>query len=1302
MPDIKQEITFLKGGVNTDDDPKYLGEGDVLFAENNITGEMGNNGLRVNLKGDTQVTFNPDPIPVYGSVPVYSPGLDGIVYASAVQPDGKVIFVGGFTHYNGVLYNRIIRFNTDGSVDPTFNVGTGFNGLVRTILIDGYIYLGGDFTSFNGTPCNHTISIDLDGSINSSFIYGTGFNGSIFNITKQVDGKLLYCGQFSNYNGTQFGQYYTGDIIRLNKDGSYDTSFTVGHGFNLEAFCIVENPIDLRIHVGGFMTKYQDTWDCISYARLNHDASMYENRQFSANAVVFSMACQSDGKLICGGAFTTFNGHGCTNIVRLSPPDGNINSDFDVDATFVTGTGFNSTVNGVFIQNDGKIWCCGTFTQYNGTPCNHVVRLNTDGSIDTSFVFGTGFDNVVRAVSVQSDNKVIFGGSYTTYQEVSVSDICRTSSAGVLDYETSISGTKDNKLKIVGSVNDYKRNSVILHLYSYIGAHAIISLNTITQEITYILYNEPVLNYQPGKEYRVDSRIVGDYLIFTDNYNPVRQIDIVKATNYTKYTKSTGKDTYSDAVSYTLYSDPVVFCGHIYSALKTTIGIPPSGTKEDTINWSYKGDTYYLVDDAVLDFVNRPFEYPLESLGYKSNANYLYNNLRRQQFQFGVRCIYSNNGASVLSPISKIPLPTNEQYANGQFLYDTTINNEILLYSYYSTLPECRKLELYVRNGNSGEWALYDTIDKRGFYYNFDFTVTGISNDVASEMTVTGVPESVTKRLFIGQFISGASQPWPQFITAITDTTVTFKYGFQGVQTVTAQASFLYSFRNDIIGQTADQTELSKIEDAVPQLSRAVETADNTIILAGNTEGYDNAEPKLTLHPYMITDTLYESATATFSSTRQYGTISTTGDDTYLIVNSLPLIVGALYTLTITIHWGGKGGDEAWTRQHIILHTCKSGEVVKDILSDFSNRLALIPWYDNTGAPQYDVNGNVEPLFTLDPSGSHTPHLTDTELKMWQGNSWGDGTEDVFAPTNIVCKLTSTHKSLKENSKYPVGVLYSDVSGRNSYVMLPDINKIDTSPNSFAVKYNSQSYISPRFHKLNNRYIGFNYEISSAPPDWAHTYQIVMGGRHTAKSFYQGYLKIPFIGTYAENSTWDAYKNSITDAYQDANGNYRFKINRAISETNRVEGDNTIIPEYEFQEGDRIRFIWVGYYPNGSITKKTAVDDTVSYEILGQEYPNLDLQYKKDGATSASYILDANGNKVSDPSTAEIILGQLPTIMGGNGYRTSSSASSIFFYEIYSAPKSVENELYYEVGEKYYCGDGVHHRTQRKGEERGD
>ena len=92
---------------------------------------------------------------------------------------------------------------------------------------------------------------------------------------------------------------------------------------------------------------------------------------------------QSDGKIIIGGSFTSYDGIGRNSIARL-------NADGSLDIGFNPGTGANNPVHSITLQPDGKIIIGGDFTNYNGTGRNRVARLNTDGSLDTGFNPGIG------------------------------------------------------------------------------------------------------------------------------------------------------------------------------------------------------------------------------------------------------------------------------------------------------------------------------------------------------------------------------------------------------------------------------------------------------------------------------------------------------------------------------------------------------------------------------------------------------------------------------------------------------------------------------------------------------------------------------------------------------------------------------------------------------------------------------------------------------------------------------------------------------------------------------------------------
>ncbi|MBU1878290.1 MAG: delta-60 repeat domain-containing protein, partial [Chloroflexi bacterium] len=96
-----------------------------------------------------------------------------------------------------------------------------------------------------------------------------------------------------------------------------------------------------------------------------------------------------------------------------------------VDTGFFPGTGADNDILAVALQADGKVLVGGNFTTMNTLAYNRIARLHADGAVDTSFDPGTGADNRVRAVAVQTDGKILIGGSFATVDGVARNCIAR-------------------------------------------------------------------------------------------------------------------------------------------------------------------------------------------------------------------------------------------------------------------------------------------------------------------------------------------------------------------------------------------------------------------------------------------------------------------------------------------------------------------------------------------------------------------------------------------------------------------------------------------------------------------------------------------------------------------------------------------------------------------------------------------------------------------------------------------------------------------------------------------------------------
>lgn len=358
------------------------------------------------------------PDPTFGS----GTGFDNRIGAAALQDDNKVVIGGAFNSYNGNSVGRVVRINPDGSLDNSFNneFATGYIA-IYTVAIqdDGKILAGGTgaFFSSGGPTIKNFIRLNADGTIDNSFDTGSGFDELVETIIPLNNGKVLIGGDFKKYKGTRVD-----GIARINSDGTLDTSFDTNPGFNtfntpeVQAIAIQS---DGKIVAGGKFSKFNGV-TVENIVRFNTDGTVDNSFNIGTgfNKRVEEVTIQSDGKILVGGRFDDYNGTSATRIIRL-------NTDGSVDNSFNTGTGFSNTVNKIVTQDDGKILVGGWFYSFNGEPIGKFIRLNSDGSKDNSFNIGTGFDSTVESIIVLNDKRTLVGGWFEEYNGTPAGSIVR-------------------------------------------------------------------------------------------------------------------------------------------------------------------------------------------------------------------------------------------------------------------------------------------------------------------------------------------------------------------------------------------------------------------------------------------------------------------------------------------------------------------------------------------------------------------------------------------------------------------------------------------------------------------------------------------------------------------------------------------------------------------------------------------------------------------------------------------------------------------------------------------------------------
>ncbi len=408
-------------------------------------GGQSRNGIgRLLSTGEGDATFNP------------GNGPNGQVHSIALQPDGKVIVAGTFTTFNGIPRPRVARLNVDGSLDNSFDPGTGADMMIRACAVrpDGKILIGGDLTLFNGTAVGHLVQLNADGTVDESFNTGTGADASVYSISLLPDGRCLVGGSFDT-----FASAAVAGLVQLHTDGTIDPTFDA----QADAVASVRTTsltLDGEVIAGGsFWTLGGEP--CTNLAKLEAQGSMVPgfNAVSACNNGVDDLHVLADGKILMSGSFTAYYDHQAFRIIRLLP-------DGDRDPTFDSGSGADGWIKGFLVDPDGRIIIYGSFQNVDGSPRGRIARLNADGGLDTSFEPGAGASFIVESAALQPDGKILIAGDFTTYAGVARKHVARIHADGSLDptfdpgvgpsnYVEDCAVQADGKIVIVGRFSSY-------------------------------------------------------------------------------------------------------------------------------------------------------------------------------------------------------------------------------------------------------------------------------------------------------------------------------------------------------------------------------------------------------------------------------------------------------------------------------------------------------------------------------------------------------------------------------------------------------------------------------------------------------------------------------------------------------------------------------------------------------------------------------------------------------------------------------------------------------------------------------
>ena len=317
----------------------------------------------------------------------------------------------------------------EGFVNP--NIDLTVNDMA--LQADGKIVIGGAFNNVGGVARSKAARLNSDGSLDTSFanpnLTGDGSNPGVLAVAIQNDGKVMIGGIFTAVSGIS-SPY----LARLNADGSFDSTFAANVDNTVTAVRIQP---DGKILIGGYFNNVGGrTYNRL--ARLNANGAVDDTFQNPVvNQAPGTIAVQPDGKILIGGYFTSVGGQARSGSARL-----NANGTFD--STFAYS--ISGVVAEYVFQPDGKIIAAGYFSSVAGQSRTSVARLNLDGSLDPSFQSPGIESGNVTSLGLQTNGKLVIGGSFSAVAGQERRDIARLNNDGsfdptFLDPNTNFGGT---------------------------------------------------------------------------------------------------------------------------------------------------------------------------------------------------------------------------------------------------------------------------------------------------------------------------------------------------------------------------------------------------------------------------------------------------------------------------------------------------------------------------------------------------------------------------------------------------------------------------------------------------------------------------------------------------------------------------------------------------------------------------------------------------------------------------------------------------------------------------------------------
>lgn len=409
-----------------------------------------------------------------------------------IGSDDEILVAGSFQQVNGQQQYCLAKFDSLGVLDTNFIFNFEPPGYLSPLamrvsdlhmLADSSILIAtSGIGSIGGVSCSSVLKLDVNGVLDTNFIHYGYSSQTPPRVNESPQGEIIVLNKKYDANGVEDESYIIGaigevifdvsgklitfrndEISRRNLDGTLDAEFRQNLGL-FGRSKVVEPTPDGRYYLGGDFTSI-DQKERFGVARMMQDGTVDPTFNFNPGlsrtfeTSIFpdyklnDIAVQQDGKVLLAGEFDVVNNLHFESLVRL-------NQNGEVDTNFQISPGYVHELVEVEALDNGKIMVLGQIGfpgLGNGLPYSNLVRLNSDGSLDSSFHYDY---TVIYPTGVIKDFEILPSGKIAVlvnhngyYVQPSSSELLMLNSDGSVDQNF------NNSFDMVGQKNKISSDS---------------------------------------------------------------------------------------------------------------------------------------------------------------------------------------------------------------------------------------------------------------------------------------------------------------------------------------------------------------------------------------------------------------------------------------------------------------------------------------------------------------------------------------------------------------------------------------------------------------------------------------------------------------------------------------------------------------------------------------------------------------------------------------------------------------------------------------------------------------------------